>query len=168
MIAVVLMIISLLLDGILSNFLPFLVNDLSFFTPMFSIVCIFICYPFYRKSEIKYYIILFVFGIIYDLFYTNLLFLDGCLFVILGYFSYYLQKVFGLGYFKMIIYAMVMVCTYEVLFSLILFVYNMVPITITMVLYKIVHSLILNILYLELLYVIVKIIPKKYKKINLN
>ena len=68
----------------------------------------------------------------------------------------------------MIIYAMVMVCTYEVLFSLILFVYNMVPITITMVLYKIVHSLILNILYLELLYVIVKIIPKKYKKINLN
>ena len=168
MIAIVLMICSLFLDGILSNFLPYMINDLSYFTPMFSIVCIFICYPFYIKSEVKYYIILFIFGIIYDLFYTNLLFLDGCLFVILGYISYYLQKIFGLGYFKMILYAIVMVCTYEILFSLILFIYNMVPISISMVLYKIVHSLIINVIYLELLYVIVRIIPKKYKKISLN
>ena len=168
MIAIVLMILSLILDGILSNFLPFLVNDLSYFTPMFSIVCIFISYPFYRKSEVKYYIILFIFGVVYDLFYTNLLFIDGCLFVILGYISYYLQKIFGLGYLKMILYAIVMVCSYEILLSLILFIYNMVPITVTFVLYKISHSLILNIIYLELLYTVVKIIPKKYKKINLN
>ena len=168
MIPIIIMICSLLLDGILSNYLPYLVNDLSYFTPMFTIVSIFICYPFYRKSEVKFYIILFILGIVYDMFYTNLLFIDGCLFVILGYLSYYLQKVFGLGYLKMILYAIVMVCTYEVLFSIILFAYNMVPITISLVVYKIVHSLIINIIYLELLYVIVKIIPKKYKKINLN
>ena len=168
MIAVIIMIISLLLDGLLSNYLPFLVNDLSFFTPMFTVVSIFISYPFFRKSEKKYYIILFILGIIYDLLYTNLLFLNGCLFVILGYISYLIQRNFGFGYLKMILYSIIMVSAYEIIYALILLIYSIVPINIGLVLYKIVHSLIINIIYLELLYIIIKIIPKKYKKISLN
>ena len=32
----IILIISLLLDGILSNYLPYLVNDLSLFTPLLT------------------------------------------------------------------------------------------------------------------------------------
>ena len=59
MIPIIILIISILLDGILTNFLPFLVNDLSIFTPLLTVVSIFIIYPFYRKHEKKYFIILF-------------------------------------------------------------------------------------------------------------
>ena len=168
MIAIIIMICSLFLDGLLTNYLPFLVNDLSYFTPMLTIVSIFICYPFFRKSEVKYYIILFVLGVFYDLLYTNLLFFNGCLFVIIGYISYLIQRNFGLGYLKIILYSIVVVSSYEIICGGILFIYNMVPITIGMVAYKIVHSLVLNIIYLELLYFIIKLLPKKFKNINLN
>ena len=168
MIPIIIMIVSLILDGVLTNYLPYLVGNLTYFTPMFTVVSIFILYPFYRKSEVKYFIILFILGIIYDLFYTNLVFLDGCLFVVLGYISYRIQRNFGLNYLKNILYAIIMIFSYEILFAFILFVYNMVPITIPLVIYKISHSLILNIIYLELLFIIINSIPKKYKKISLN
>lgn len=168
MIPIIIIIISLFLDGLLSNYLPYLASELSFFTPMFTIVSIFILYPFFRKSENKYYILLFIVGIIYDLLYTNLVFVDGCIFVILGFVSYRIQRHFDLNYLKNILYAIIMVCLYEIIFALILLIYNMVPITIFGVFYKISHSLILNVIYLELLYMIIKFIPKKYKKISLN
>jgi len=168
MIPIIIMIVSLFLDGLLSNYLPFLVNDLSLFTPMFTVVSIFILYPFFRKSEKKYYIFLFIVGVIYDLLYTNLVFLDGCLFVVLGFISYSIQKTFNYNYLKNILYAIIMVCSYEIIYAFILLVYNMVPITLSGVVYKISHSLIINIIYFELLYIIINFIPKKYKKISLN
>ena len=168
MIPVIIMIISFLLDGILTNFLPYLVDDLSYFTPLFTITSIFLICPFYRKQEKNYYIILFVLGILYDLFYTNLLFFHGSLFVILGFISYSFQKNFGLGYLKNILFVLLIISSYEILTVLFLMLYNMVPITFNKLVYKISHSLILNIIYADIIYFIVKMIPKKYKKISIN
>ena len=80
MIKYLIIIISLILDGILSNFLP--VINLSYFTPLLTLTSIFIVYPFYTKDEYKYYITSFIVGIIYDLLYTNLLFFNGIIFVL--------------------------------------------------------------------------------------
>ena len=168
MIPIIVMIVSFLFDGILTNFLPYLVNDLTYFTPMFTVTCIFLIYPFYRKQEKKYYLILFGLGFLYDLFYTNLLFFNGSLFVILGFTSYYFHKNFGFGYIKNIIFIIILISLYEVLSVLFLMIYRMVPITYMDVLYKISHSLILNIIYGNVIYFIIKIIPKKYKKISIN
>ena len=74
MIPITVIIVSLLLDGILTNYLPFLVNDLSYLTPLLTVVSIFIIYPLNRKKELKFFILIFIVGIIYDLLYTNLLF----------------------------------------------------------------------------------------------
>ena len=82
--SIIIVIISLFLDGILSNYLPYLVNNLSLFTPLFTLVSIFIIYPFFKKKEKKYLISVFIIGIIYDLFYTNLLFFNAVLFFIIG------------------------------------------------------------------------------------
>ena len=79
---IILMIISLLLDGFITNYLPYLPNHLSLFTPLLTITTIFIITPLYHKKDKNYYVILLIFGIIYDLFYTNLLFLNALLFYI--------------------------------------------------------------------------------------
>ena len=47
-------------------------------------------------------------------------------------------------------------------------IFKLVPITLNKVVYKITHSLLLNIIYGELIYLILKIIPKKYKKLKIN
>lgn len=168
LVSIIILIVSLLLDGILSNYLPFLVNDLSLFTPLLTLVSIFIIYPFFKKKEIPYFIIVFLTGMIYDLFYTNLLFFNAVLFLSISLITIYIYKNLEVNSTKLIIYLIIIVAAYESLTGIILFIYNVVPVTIPKVLYKITHSLILNIIYGELLYGIIKVLPKKYKKISIN
>lgn len=168
MIPIIILIISILLDGIFSNFLPYLVNNLSVFTPLLTVVSIFMIYPFYRKNEKKYFIILFILGIIYDLLYTNLLFFNGILFLCIGFLSRYIYKNYEVTPLRLIIYTSIIIISYESLTGIILAIFRLVPVSIYKVWYKIIHSLILNIIYNELIYLILNLIPKKYKKISIN
>lgn len=168
MLSLIIIIVSLLLDGILSNFLPYLVNDLSMFTPLLTQISIFIIYPFFRKKEKQYFIIIFSLGMIYDLFYTNLLFFNGVLFILLGLITKYIYKKLEVNSLRLILYGLIIIASYETLTGLILFIYNIVPITIPKILYKISHSIILNIIYLEAVHLIIEVIPQKYKNISIN
>lgn len=164
----IIMILSLVFDGILTNFLPYLEGDLSYFTPLFTVMSILILYPFFRKEEKKYFIIIFLLGIIYDLYFTNLLFWNGLLFLIVAYLSKILYKNYGFGFLKMILYSAILVVVYESCNALIIFIFQLVPITLSKLIYKITHTYLLNMIYMELLYILIRIIPKKYKKISIN
>lgn len=168
MLSIVIVVISLFLDGILTNYLPYLVNDLSLFTPLLTLISIFIIYPFHRKEEKKYFIILFILGIIYDLLYTNLLFFNAVLFVGIGLLTKFIYKTFEINTLKLLMYLPLIVIAYETATALILLTFNIVPITFYRVFYKISHSLILNIIYGELLFLIIKVLPKRWKKIKIN
>lgn len=168
MIALLIMIISLILDGLLSNYLPYLVNDLSIYTPLFTLISIFIIYPLYRKKEKLYFIHIFSLGVLYDLLYTNLLFFNGVLFIIIGLVIKYIVKNYELGFIKIILYMIIIITLYESLTVLFLVIYNVVPVSFSQLIYKISHSLILNIIYGEIMFLILKIIPKKYKEISIN
>jgi len=168
MLAIIIMIFSLLLDGILTNYLPYLVNDLSLFTPLLTVVTIFIIYPFYRKKNEKYFVFIFIIGIIYDLLYTNLLFFNAILFIFIGFLSKYIYKNYEITYLKLIIYTILIIISYELLTCSLIFIFHLVPLTIPKIIYKITHSLLLNIIYIEIIYLIINLIPKKYKKISIN
>ena len=168
MIPIIILIISFILDGILTNFLPYLVNDLSLFTPLLTVVSIFIIYPFYKKKEKKYFIILIILGLIYDLSYTNLLFFNAILFLGIGYLSKYIYTNYEVTCLRLIIYVVILITIYESATALIIFLFQLTPVTIYKVFYKISHSLLLNIIYIELVYLILNLIPKKYKKISIN
>ena len=45
MLPIIIIITSIILDGLLTDYLPYLVNDLTLFTPMLTLVTIFIIYP---------------------------------------------------------------------------------------------------------------------------
>ena len=168
MISLIIVVISILLDGILSNFLPYLYTNLSIFTPLLTLISIFMIYPFFKKKEINYFIIIFIIGIIYDLLYTNLLFFNGVIFVILGLLIKYIYKTYEITPLRLILYLIILISSYESLTGIILLIYNVVPVTFYKVFYKIINSLLLNIIYGELIYLIIYLIPKKYKKISIN
>lgn len=167
-IAIIILIISFLLDGILTNFLPYGVGNLSLFTPLLTIVSIVVIYSFFYHKENIYYIIAFILGIIYDLFYTNLLFLNGFLFLLIAVFITKIYKLVGFNWIWILIDILVSIIIYECSFAIIIVIFNLVPMTFNRLIFKIIHSIILNILYGELLYLIIKILPKKYKKIMIN
>lgn len=168
MIALITIIISILLDGILTNYLPFMENNLSIFTPLLTVVSLFVIYPLYDKKEKKYEKTAFIIGLVYDLLYTNLLFLHAIIFLILSLLIKKIYKTFPIDMVRVIIFISILIISYELLMGLIIWIFQLTPITIQKLIYKISHSLVLNIIYGEILFIIIKYIPKKYKKIRLN
>lgn len=159
---------SFLIDGILTNFLPFMEGDLSLFTPLITVIVLFLISEFFDHEDKKYYITAFVTGIIYDLFYTNLLFLNGFLFLGIAYVSKYIYKNEKQDFVRVIFYLIFIIILYEGSIALLITVFNVVPMSLERVVYKISHSLLLNIIYGELIFLIIKLIPKKYTKKRLN
>jgi len=168
MIPLIIITLSLILDGILSNIFPYTVNNLSLFTPLLTLISIYLIYPFYKKKENKYILTIFLTGIIYDLLYTNLIFYNAIIFTIIGIISKYIYKHYEINYLNIIIQIIIIVTIYESLNALIIILFNLVPMSISRLFYKITHSLLLNIIYSELLLLIINILPSKYKKVNIN
>lgn len=165
---IILLVFSLIMDGILTNFLPYGVGNLSLFTPATTIVALIIIYIFYYHKDKNYLITCAVCGIIYDLLYTNLVFLDALIFTFIGYLVIQGYKNTGFNYMWVFIYVLLGIILYETSFAVVIAIFNLVPMTLDRLLYKISHTLLFNLIYGEILYLIVGIIPKKYKKIRIN
>ena len=152
---ILIIISSFILDIILSNVLPFMKGDLSIFTSLFVPITIYLIYPFYKNQKLKYYIESFIIGIIYDLIFTNLLFFDGVIFLIISLVSVKIYKNFLVDKYKNIMYVFLIIILYEFLVASIFLIFNLVPISFYDFIYKISHTLLINVVYGFLLYEII-------------
>jgi len=152
---ILIIISSFILDIILSNVLPFMKGDLSIFTSLFVPITIYLIYPFYKNQKLKYYIESFIIGIIYDLIFTNLLFFDGVIFLIISLVSVKIYKNFMVDKYKNIMYVFLIIILYEFLVASIFLIFNLVPICFYDFVYKISHTLLINVVYGFLLYEII-------------
>lgn len=161
-------ILSLILDGLSTNFLPYLVGDLSIFTTMFTVVTVFLLYPLFDKDHKRYYLYSFILGIIYDLFYTNLFLYHGLVFLLLAYLTAFIYKSFRITKINFFLCPILIISLYEFIFGGMIFILNLVPVTFNQIFYKISHSLISNIIYGEIIFIIAQHLPKKFynRKIN--
>lgn len=168
MISVIILVVSFLLDGILSNFLPYMVGDLSLFTPMFTIVSLVIIYPFFTKKLKYYFITCFLVGLVYDFMYTNLLFYNAVLFLAVGLMLMFLYRYIRPSWLSLILFIVVVIAGYECMNALVILAFQLVPMTFYRLLYKISHSLLLNLCYGEILYFIIWLLPERYKRVSIN
>lgn len=145
---ILLLITGLLLDGILGN----IISNASYFIPLITITNIFLIYNFYKKREKSYFIILTILGLLYDLLYTNLLFFHMILFIFLGIFTKYLYKYLKITKLKLLLCIPLIICFYELLTASLLFIFQIIPIDISRLTYKVAHSLLLNIIYAEVIF----------------
>ena len=165
---IIIFIVSFFLDGILSNFLPYMVGDLSLFTPMLTIVSFVVVYPFFIKKTKWYFVSCFFIGIFYDFMYTNLLFYNAILFLEIGLLTMFFHRYIRLTWLSLILFVVLAIVGYECANAILILIFNLVPMTFYRLLYKISHSLLLNICYAELVYFIIWLLPKKYKKVAIN
>ena len=168
MIPYIIIVVSFILDLIFSNFLPYMEGDLSLFTPLITIVSLLLIVDFFDREDKKYYITCFVTGMLYDLFFTDLLFLNGFLFLGLGFVSKFIYKNEKVDYIRLIFYLILIVCLYEGSVAFLITIFNIVPVSIDKVIYKISHSLILNLIYGEILFFVINMLPKRFKRKRLN
>lgn len=155
------LIVSFILDWIFTNIFSYQYNNLSLFTPLITIVSLFLIYPLFKKNKNRYFITLFIVGIIYDLLFTNLIIINRFLFLLIGYISKYIHDNFKLNILTITISIIVIISIYETSLLLIFVILRMYNFSITDLLYKITHSLLLNILYGIIGYYILSYSKKK-------
>lgn len=158
----VISVIIILLDGLITYYIPCYYNQLSFFFPMLTISFI----PFLFNGNLKkYYQLSFVIGIIYDLLYSNLFLFNAFCFLFLSKINIKLMKLFENSLLFYILLVILNIFLYDATCFLLVYLTNYQAVTLNDFFYKIEHSMLLNILSVFVYYFWLKkrIIPHKIK-----
>ena len=81
-VAIIYVIISFLLDGLMSNLLPFNLVDPSYLKTIYSVISLVILYNYFDNKQ-KYLKILIILGIFFDIVYTNTFILNIIVFLVI-------------------------------------------------------------------------------------
>ncbi len=113
-VTIILLLISVLLEGIIPNLLRCI-------TPFF-VICIILIGGINSKNDNYFYITCFIFGIIYDLLYTNTIFLHGFIYLFLAWLSNLIPK--KSNFIKTFFYYLSFILIYALILFLFTFLYK--------------------------------------------
>lgn len=155
--------ISILLDALISHYIPIFINNSNLFIPMFAIISLIIIFPYFNNDDISYLRTCALFGLIYDILFTNTLGLNVVLFIILGFIINFLDSSLSNSLISVIIKMLIIITLYDSLTYLILLMLDYIDYGIIILLKKLLKSLILNFVYIIILYFVTNTISEKYK-----
>ncbi len=153
------LIISFILDSIVSNFISL---D-SLFFPLFTLMALIIIYPYFNNNRQKYFGVCLVTGICYDLIYSNTIIIHGMLFLLIGFIITRLNLIISNNSINVGIMAIVCIVIYRFLAYGLLLITASTSFEWFSLLKSIYSSLILNIFYVILIYIITDKISRKFK-----
>ena len=154
---ILIIIFSLFLDFLLSNINYSL---LSYFYPMITITTIVYLSNLYTNpNRSNYYLLVFLTSIIYDSIFVGNLLITVSSFMIVAILNMFLKRHLRSNLFNNILMLILSLILYEVFILLLLFVVGYKSFEFGMLLYKITHSLLLNTIYIIIMFLVLK--PKK-------
>ena len=150
--------ISFFLDGILSRYI--LPNSL--FLPLFTIVSLVIIYPYFNNDNFRYFKFIAIIGLLYDIAYFNTLFYNFFIFIALGFVIGLINYLLSNNIYTNILMTVVSITIYRIITFLITIIFK-TSYSLCELLQSIYSSLILNIIYCLIIYIITEIYSKKNK-----
>ena len=84
-------ILSFLLDGLISNYLNFTISSISYFTTIYTIISFAVSYNYFTNKK-KYLLVLLIMGLLFDIVYTNTFPLNVIVFILIGMLVGYLDE----------------------------------------------------------------------------
>ena len=152
-IAVTYVIISFLLDGIVSNLIPFNLVDPSCLKTIYSVVSLVIIYNYFDNQK-KYLQILIVLGIFFDIVYTNTFILNIVVFITIYIILSNLDYVITTNIFTINLKSIVCISSYHILTYIILLLANYNSYSIKLLGIILLRSIIMTIIYTTISYLI--------------
>ena len=151
-------IIIIILDGLIVYFFPSYFNELNYLYPMFSITFLVAIYG-YSKNYLK---TSFVLGFIYDLLYSNIFLYNTLIFLLLSKINKKIFNYIQINLFNKILLLIVNIILYDSINFLIIQISKYNKLVFNDLIYKISHSLLLNIIFI----IIINFVLKKRFKFN--
>ena len=87
---IIILIISFLFEGFISNYLNISFLDNNYFSTLYTLITFIILYAYFNNNK-KYIILLIIFAILFDIVYTNTFILNIVLFILVHYFNRFLD-----------------------------------------------------------------------------
>lgn len=144
-------IVSFLLEAIISNFVPIH----GFFAPLLTLTALITICPLFDEKT-KYYKYAFITGLMYDLFYTNTICFHAIIFCLMAYIVLRLNLVLSDNYANEIIIMALCIIMYRVITYCILALIGNVSFDFIELFLSIIKSLIINLAYSALIFSIIK------------
>ena len=154
-ISIIYLVISFLLEGIMSNIFP------SYFTTIYIIISFAIIYPYFDNDK-KFFILIFIFGILFDILYTSTIFVNTFIFIIIGIVIKILYNILPGNVFMTNIISYVGIIIYHILSFIILMITGYGDYSIILLFNIIIHSIFMTIIYTSISYFIMKFMYNKF------
>lgn len=138
---IVVLIVSFLLDGIISNFLP------SNFIPLLSLMGIIVSYEFMSFNNKDFYKYSFITGLCYDLIYTDTFAFYGILFLFISFIITKLSKFLASNYLNMILVSFICIVIFRCMTYFFLFLTGNIILNFDSLFKSIYNSLFVNVIY---------------------
>lgn len=157
-------IISFVLDSIISN----VISMQSFLMPLCTLMALIVIYPYFNHNIKNYLITCFITGLFYDLIYTDTIIVHAILFLTIGFIITKINYILSYNYINVIIMAIICIIFYRfVSYGLLLITANVSFNTLSFI-KSITHSLLLNIIYIVVIYLITDKISYKLRIRKIN
>ncbi len=151
--------LAIILDGVISYFLPSYFNKIKYFYPMFTVSLI----PFLTSDNKRNIIFIFIIGFIYNMLYSNVFLYHPLVFILLSKIDYLFLKTFKENIVSFIILVILNIILYDSLYFMLITLTGYQVVNISDLLYKIEHSLPINIMSVFVYYYLVKNKRKLHK-----
>ena len=153
--SVITVIVSFLIQGIMSNCLGYHFQSLSIFLTVYPLIAILVLVP-YFENHTKRYFFLFIVGLIIDVVYTHTFILNACLFIGIYFFSSFFHFYFPYNLLTINISNLLSIFIYHIFTFVFLFLMRYDNYSIMLLLKVLSHSIIMTIIYSSMVYLIVK------------
>ena len=155
---IIIVIVSFLLEGVISNFIS--IN--GYLAPLFTLVSLIMIYPLFEEST-HYYKYAFLTGLAYDLFYTDTIIFHAIIFCFMAFIIMRLNLVLSDNFINVLIIIALSILVYRVLtYGLLVFI-NSMDFDFKVLGFSILKSMILNLFYGSVLFVLIQKFKKKRK-----
>ncbi len=154
----IIIIITIILDYLLSYFIPSYFNNLTLFYPMLTLTLVI----FLHNKTSNYFKTIFIIGFIYDLLFSYIFLFNSLIFLLFGKLVKKIDKLIRTNYLVNILLVIVCIFLYDLILFMLVKLSNYNVVTLSDLFYKFKNSIILNVLYFSLLSIIK--IPNKKKK----
>lgn len=159
-VSIIYLIISFLFESIMSNIFPTTFGNVSCFSTIYTIIAFVIIYP-YFTNEKKYYILIIIFGCLFDILYTSTILINLMLFIIGAIVIKVLNNFISDNIFMTNIISIICIIIYHLLLFVILNLTTSGVYGISLLLEIITHSIIMTIIYSSISYLVIKFIYNK-------
>lgn len=154
------LIVSFLLEAMFTN----LVSINSFFIPLFTLTSLVMVYPYFNKKNINYILVCLIVGLFYDVVFADSIFVNAVSFGLVGALTMLCYNYVKYNIYSSSIVNVIMLTTYRIISYVILLSINYITFNNKVFFSGIYKSLLTNIIYGVLLYLIIEIIAKKFNK----